>query len=387
MRSDHGEETTTVDWVVGSDGAHSTVRSLVGTALVGSFHGQHFVFADVDGETNLPKDALHMFAHRDGIAALFPMAGDRVRLLFEVPAPAPGTEPTLDDVQRLVDERLGSRLQVGSSHWLTYFEVHHGQVPRYRFDRVLLAGDAAHIHSPAGGQGMNTGMQDAANLAWKLALVAQRRADPSLLDSYETERYPIAASVVRMTTAMTAAMTAHGVAGVIRGWALFAAGHTSTITDAAAARLAELTVGYPHSAIVGHAYSHHTRALHPGAHAPEVPGLQGPDGDPVAIGDLLQQPGHLVLARSHDLDLITGLVNALGDLGTVFHVVDDRGQNGAVPNSLVDPGGELAKAYGLGDDGFVAIRPDGYIGFLATPADPGALHRYLGEHLAVSAGH
>jgi 2-polyprenyl-6-methoxyphenol hydroxylase-like FAD-dependent oxidoreductase len=76
-------------------------------------------------------------------------------------------------------------------NWLVYFEVHHGQVPRYRFGRAFLAGDAAHIHSPAGGQGMNTGIQDAVNLAWKLALVATGRAGATLLDSYDAERYPV----------------------------------------------------------------------------------------------------------------------------------------------------------------------------------------------------
>jgi len=170
-------------------------------------------------------------------------------------------------------------------------------------------------------------------------------------------------------------------------WALFAAGHTSALRDTAAARMAELTVGYPHSAIVGHSYSHHARGLHPGAHAADVPGLQRPDTGPVAIGDLLRQPGHLVLACSRDLDRIAAVGDALGDLGTVLHVVHDGGQAGAVSARVVDTDGAFARTYGLGEDGFVAIRPDGYIGYLATPADPAALRRYLVDHLAISTGH
>ncbi|OLT14096.1 hypothetical protein BJF78_20080 [Pseudonocardia sp. CNS-139] len=103
-----------------------------------------------------------------------------------------GRDATLETAQRLVDERLGGWWRLSEPRWLTYFEVHHGQVPQYRHGRVLLAGDAAHIHSPAAGQGMNTGIQDAVNLAWKLALVATGRADARLLDSYHDERHPVA---------------------------------------------------------------------------------------------------------------------------------------------------------------------------------------------------
>ena len=104
-------------------------------------------------------------------------------------------------------------MKVRNPRWLTYFEIHHAQVPRYRFGRVLLAGDAAHIHSPAGAQGMNTGIQDAANLAWKLALVAQGRAARTLLDTYDDERHPVGAAVVRTTTTMTNVGTATGPRG------------------------------------------------------------------------------------------------------------------------------------------------------------------------------
>jgi 2-polyprenyl-6-methoxyphenol hydroxylase-like FAD-dependent oxidoreductase len=183
--------------------------------------------ADVDVDTAFPPDAIRMFQHPDGMAMLFPMAGERARVMFFVEPPAADAgDPTLEQIQALADDRMAGRVQVRNPRWLTYFEVHHAQVPRYRLGRVLLAGDAAHIHSPAGAQGMNTGIQDAANLAWKLALVAQGRAGAELLDTYDDERHPIGAEVVRTTTMMTNVGTATGPEAVVRNLGLFLVGHS-----------------------------------------------------------------------------------------------------------------------------------------------------------------
>ena len=151
--------------------------------------------ADVEVETELAPDTGRMFTHPEGLAMLFPLRGARVRLIFLVDDPGPGaTAPTLAQIDALARERMAGKVRVTASHWLTYFEIHHAQVPQYRHGRVLLAGDAAHIHPPASGQGMNTGIQDAVNLAWKLALVSTGRADESLLDSYHDERHPVGAA-------------------------------------------------------------------------------------------------------------------------------------------------------------------------------------------------
>src|SRR4051794_20976816 len=173
-RKDGSTEQSTVSWVVGCDGGHSKARELAPTKLEGSFHGVTFILADVDADWAVDPGAIGIHLHPDGIAGSFPLHPPRVRLVLEVRDDVPpGTEPALEDVQRLTASRIDSSAQLSNPRWLTYFQIHHGQVPRYRFDRVLLAGDAAHIHSPAGGQGMNTGLQDADNLAWKLALVAR----------------------------------------------------------------------------------------------------------------------------------------------------------------------------------------------------------------------
>ncbi|GAA1838811.1 hypothetical protein GCM10009836_17290 [Pseudonocardia ailaonensis] len=345
-----GGRTIRAGWVVGADGGHSTTRALVGTTLHGGFHGQHFAMADVDVDTPFAPDAIRMFIHPDGMGMLFPLAGDRARVMFEVAEPGPG-DPTLAQIQALADTRTGGRIAVRNPRWLTYFEVHHAQVPQYRFGRVFLAGDAAHIHSPAGAQGMNTGIQDAANLAWKLALVVRGRAAEVLLDSYDAERHPVGAAVVRETTLLTNVGTASGPVAAIRNTALFLLGHAHAIGDAAAAKMAEVTIGYPKSGLSrqhGHA---HVRC---GQHAPD------PESLPVPLEELLTEPGLLLLvAASTPTDELAAV---LGDLGRVVGVPDDV----------------FAATYGCG---LALVRPDGYLGLVADSTDPAVLRSYLADTL------
>ena len=173
LEKDGSTEQASASWVIGADGAHSAVRKLVGTKLAGSFVGERFLLGDVDAEHSLDLESMHTFFSPDGPVIVLPMRDGRMRFLAEV-HDAPGTpmnmNPTQDELQAILDQRIGG-IRVLRSHWLTGFEIHHARVPAYRWGRVFLAGDAAHIHSPAGGQGMNTGMQDAFNLAWKLAAV------------------------------------------------------------------------------------------------------------------------------------------------------------------------------------------------------------------------
>jgi 2-polyprenyl-6-methoxyphenol hydroxylase-like FAD-dependent oxidoreductase len=361
-------------WVVGADGGHSTVRSAVGTALHGVFKGETFVFADVSAETDLSTDTTRMFAHPDGLSGTFPMNGGRTRFLFQVAKPEPGAVPTLEQVQNLVDQRMGGRWKLTKSYWLTYFEVHHGQIPQYRSGRVLLAGDAAHIHSPAGGQGMNTGIQDAVNLAWKLALVSTGRAHADLLDSYQAERHPVGATVIRQTNIMTKVMASTGAAAQLRNIGLFLLGHSTALGDAIMSNLAEVTINYRTSPIIKDHRRQRSATVHPGDHLSEVAGLTHPDGTPAFLGDLLQHPGHVILLSGQDRATADALRANLSDLGTVTPVVADAG--GAVRGSIVDAAGELGRRYGTGGNGMVIVRPDGYIGTIAHPADNDAITAY-----------
>ena len=384
LRSGDGERTARVGWVVGADGGHSPTRHLVGTRLEGDFHGQTFAMADVEVDTDLSRDTIRMFTHADGMGIFFPLLGTRARIMFFVDPPGPAAgDPTLEQIQALADARMGGRLRVHDPRWLTYFEIHHAQVPQYRHGRVLLAGDAAHIHSPAGAQGMNTGIQDAANLGWNLALVARGRAYAALLDSYHDERHPVGADVVRTTTVLTEVGTASGAAASVRDAALFLIGHARRLGDALAAKTAEVTIAYRDSALSVQHGGRHRGAVRAGDHAPDPDGLRRPDGGPVTVEQLLATPGLLLLARTDDADTVDALRQELGDLGRVVQVVPAAGA-AAGDDVVVDPDGVVGARYGLSPEGLALVRPDGYLGLVADTADADLVRRYLTDTLGVA---
>ena len=210
--SDGREEAVEAPWLIGCDGAHSTVRHGLDLAFRGSAQGDDWILADVclEGGRKPPDDEIAPYLHDDGPFVVFPMPDGRARVVAAVGKtdPAhPRPEPTLDDVQTLIDRRAGGGFRASDPVWLSNFRINERKVAEYRQGRVFLAGDAAHVHSPAGGQGMNTGMQDAINLAWKLALVARSEARVALLGSYSPERSKVGDMVLRNASLLTGLAT------------------------------------------------------------------------------------------------------------------------------------------------------------------------------------
>ena len=201
-----GERTVRADWVVGCDGAHSLVRRRLGVSFDGDDYAQDWLMAEVRTESPLRHDHFHVFAHTAAPLPMFPLPEDRWRVFVpQVPRPASTGErqpPTMDEIERLVAERGPGGLRLTDPTLLATFRAYRRRAAAMRQGRVFVAGDAAHIHSPAGGQGMNTGLQDAVNLGWKLALVASGQAPSALLDTYQAERGPIADGVLAFTHAI-----------------------------------------------------------------------------------------------------------------------------------------------------------------------------------------
>ena len=195
-------------WVVGCDGAHSRVRKAAGIGFPGVPLIERFIVADLHADLPLPRDAVSAWLAGDRMFALFPLPGGD---LWRVLAPEPDGATDEMDMESLVTALLPENTGLPAAaitgfEWTSRFRIHRRLAGTYRSGRVLLAGDAAHIHSPMGGQGMNTGMGDAENLAWKLALVERGRAGEALLDTYEAERRPIALEVLGNTSSMTRTM-------------------------------------------------------------------------------------------------------------------------------------------------------------------------------------
>jgi 2-polyprenyl-6-methoxyphenol hydroxylase-like FAD-dependent oxidoreductase len=196
-------ETIDTDYVVGCDGAHSSVRAHAGITFAGGAYPQTFVLADLDAE-GLEAGAAHVHLSGAGMLFFFPLAQPAPwRLLgMQTPADHARSEPEPPDVaelQALADADTAGEVRLRDPMWATYFRLQHRHATSYRSDRVFLAGDAAHVHSRAGAQGVNTGIQDAWNLGWKLALVTNGTANPALLDTYQTERQPVGRYVLRFT--------------------------------------------------------------------------------------------------------------------------------------------------------------------------------------------
>jgi 2-polyprenyl-6-methoxyphenol hydroxylase-like FAD-dependent oxidoreductase len=206
-----GEETCEASYLAGCDGARSAVREAIGTGFPGGTYRQLFYVADIEAEGPPIDGELHVGLDQADFLAIFPLAGTgRARLIGTVRDERADHPETLkfNDVSTRAIENL--KVKVRKVNWFSTYHVHHRVTEHFRKGRAFLLGDAAHIHSPAGGQGMNTGIGDAINLAWKLAAVVGGRATDLLLDTYEAERIGFARRLVATTDRAFSVATADG---------------------------------------------------------------------------------------------------------------------------------------------------------------------------------
>jgi 2-polyprenyl-6-methoxyphenol hydroxylase-like FAD-dependent oxidoreductase len=203
-------EVVHTNYLIGCDGAHSIIRKQLGLSFEGSkYAGEQFIQADAKIRWTLPKGTSHLFLTSEGYMMAIEMPDDIVRIFISLPdklTDAPVEEhgasedaPSLQEVQDAFNSLGGVDAQLYDPVWVARYRTSHRRVDRFREGRIFLAGDAGHIHVPLGGQGMNTGIQDAFNLAWKLAYTLQNKAHPALLDSYNSERVPVAEALLAGT--------------------------------------------------------------------------------------------------------------------------------------------------------------------------------------------
>jgi 2-polyprenyl-6-methoxyphenol hydroxylase-like FAD-dependent oxidoreductase len=243
-------ETLTAAFVVGCDGAHSAVRHLLNLPFEGATYDGLFMLADIDTNDALPADELQLCPSELGPAAIFPMSASRRRVVATVDR-ANGKTPSLEFVRQILSQRAPAAIEARALHWSSYFQVHHRQVADMRVGRIFIAGDAAHIHSPFGGQGMNTGLHDVWNLAWKLDLTLRGHGNDRLLQSYTAERRPVIAQVIQTTHLLTKAMgTPNRFAQALRDTVIPLVSRLAPFQHAFVDRLSELSVAYRKSPIV-----------------------------------------------------------------------------------------------------------------------------------------
>ncbi|MBS7700736.1 MULTISPECIES: FAD-dependent monooxygenase [unclassified Chelatococcus] len=254
--ADGQEQTERFQWLIACDGAHSTVRHRLGFTFSGDTMANDWTLGDFHlSEAPFPPSELATCWHEDGVIVFLPMSSNRYRLIASLgPSTSEAPVPlTREEFQAVADRRGPGGFVLTDTIWTTAFRINERQVADYRSGRVFLAGDAAHVHSPAGGQGMNTGMQDAFNLAWKLALVCHGLATaPALLDSYSIERKAVGASVIQSSGRLTKASVLHShTAQSLRNLFAHAMMGLSPVRRAIVDAMAEVSIGYAQSPLNG----------------------------------------------------------------------------------------------------------------------------------------
>ncbi|MBV6695885.1 FAD-dependent monooxygenase [Kitasatospora aureofaciens] len=355
VRRGDGTAAIRARYLVGCDGGRSAVRKLTGIPFLGeTWEEERFLMGSmyIDG---LDPDALHVWNHHQlgaGALALVPMRQDGQWAVHASVSPDEhGGLPaaSLDNFRQLFAERAGlPGVRLHGLTWSSVWRPTVRMVERYRSGRVFLAGDAAHCHSAAGGQGMNTGIQDAHNLSWKLA-AALRGAPDALLDSYQAERVPVARAVLAASSAQHRALFAGGGAQKL-------ADQFMNLTNTGGADLTGLSISY-RGGPLGHDLDSAT-GIRAGDRAPDAPCLT-PDG-PTRLFDLFRGPHFTLLT---------------------FTEATDRPAPAPLPGlrraTVHDPDGHARHAYGLTGDATVLVRPDGYISLTAASAPAPDLTTHL----------
>jgi 2-polyprenyl-6-methoxyphenol hydroxylase-like FAD-dependent oxidoreductase len=382
--ADGKEETIQADWLVGADGAHSVVRENLGILFAGKTYRESLFVLDCKVSLNLRSDEMSIVISDKAFTGFFPLPNGRCRVLGTVPKECEGRDSiSFEDVATNFAERVNMDVSLSDPEWISLYHSHHRAVSTFRKGRCFVAGDAAHLHSPVGAQGMNTGLQDAYNLAWKLALVAQRKAKETLLDTYNDERITIAHNLVRTTDRAFNYVNSQSPAlktfrmrimpSVIRAlWPM--ARRLRAIRELGFKTVSEIGIHYrqsplsqegPHSRFPG-------SAPKPGDRVPYLPSADH------SIGTRELTRGtkfHFILFCGHD------------------HAEEARrmtqGLEAVYPNLIefeaIPPTTDTAKLYqtfGIRKQGYYFVRPDSYIGYRSGTIETAHFEKYLKQFLA-----
>ena len=342
-------ETVTIRWLVGCDGGQSTVRKQAGIDFTGeTFEDIRMMVADIEVD-GLDRSAWQMWRHNEGFAALCPLPSTNLFQFQASIAHGQNADLSIENIRNILNRRSGDENLIPRNlAWSSLWRANVRIVDRYREGNILLAGDAAHVHSPAGGQGMNTGIQDAYNLGWKLA-AAIKHGTPALLDTYETERRPVALDVLALSnTRLNQAL------------------EQKTIPVQRDASVSQFGVSYRGSSLTRDDRDA-TYVIRAGDRAPDAPGLKTVLGT-VRLFDLLRGTSFVLLQFGRADDTLGSHV----DLRCLRVVEEATGGD-----EVVDVKGFLSEAYQASENTLILIRPDGYIGAISDRGDTSVVQDYL----------
>jgi 2-polyprenyl-6-methoxyphenol hydroxylase-like FAD-dependent oxidoreductase len=396
-RADQSIEKAAYKYVVGCDGAHSSVRHLLEIPFEGDQYPIGFMLGDVVLDCGLPRGMmLRSITPRPGGAPDFFVAialPERNRYRVSMLAPprssdaaaaehglqTEGVAPTLEELQAVADRLFPTKVTLSDLRWSSNFRISMRLAARYREGRAFLAGDAAHIHPPTGGQGMNTGIQDSYNLAWKMALVLKGGASPRLLDTYEAERRPVGADVVSRTRSASEQFGRKQQAQDERRV------DTQVLINYRQSALSRNEPGEPLNQF-------DDLLVQAGDRAPDCLGLRRENiRAPFRLFDVLRGPEFVLLLyiektlEPQEIDRLEGIARRLKTASSrAVRVVaifspDAKSSDIVGVPTLIDSEGEFADVYKPGPNAAYLIRPDGYVGYYGHPMTEESLTRYFAE--------
>lgn len=378
--ADDREEHIRSSYLVACDGSHSAVRQSLGVPFEGREVDYIIFLADVKLDRHFNKARISNYTSTRGFLSVLPFLGDYARIFavdFIKQDKAEGDALTLIDLQETIDAIAPFKLKLAEPRWITRFRSPSREVPSNRYGSVFFAGDAAHAHSPAGGQGMNNGLQDAFNLSWKLAMVLREDCPDALLDTYDFERHPIDHDAQRKTDLMFDSFTLRNrVLKAIRNVAIRTFIPLPSVQRKLAADLSGIGVTYGGTQLYRHRQRMHSGTrIKPGDRLPDVE-LWTASQSFSRLYELLREPGYVLLASLQTRNLpirrseLKALILSIRDkFGTTVRsfIVLDEGMPGELEDwapVLVDFKGQFRSRISSDAECVFLVRPDGYLAFV-----------------------
>jgi 3-(3-hydroxy-phenyl)propionate hydroxylase len=337
-------------YVIACDGAHSKVRKELGIKFRGLKYGENFVLSDINIKINKNKSSVMVYANKDGVLAFFPLPHkNRYRLIATMPKKT--NETSLEMLQEIVNKRAGKYIKISNPIWTSMFSIHKRMVPRMRHGNIFLLGDAAHIHSPVGGQGMNIGIHETDNLGWKLKLILEGASD-KLLDTFNEERYPIVKEILKGTDVATKfALSNNYFLLLLKSLLLPVIDLVKPIKKELVRNMSELLINYENSSIVKENWKS-TKGIKAGYRALDIKISKKKQ-----LFDVLKKGRHCILIFGN-----SGKFRKLSKFSEVYSV------------KVKSKAGRL---YGVEKEGIYIIRPDGYVGYRCDELNLGGCEGYF----------
>ncbi len=394
INTPRGIEAVSCNWLIAADGAHSTARHLLNIPFAGEALAQHFMVADVHANQIANADAANLFFGKINTMAVFPIRPQIYRLVLDLPQSDLPEVINQDYIQNLVDQCCHKPFKIDTLVWHSKFSINTRMINQLKSERVFFMGDAAHIHSPAGGQGMNTGMQDAYNLAWKLAMTCKQQTKKSILTSYQAERIPVIKDVLEISERMTKfGFLKNSLFNCLRRQMLKRVSRNKRLHALFINRMSQLSLHYSQSPIICYHYRASRQAPRPGTLTPDV-NYTTSSGQPARLKtELRGLQHHLLLFCSSQFSE----QDEAAILDTL-EIIQSRYRKTIKPIIIVTKAAEhkfnqldavkifdldliIHRTYGVNRSSQFLIRPDNYIAYATNNLDSGKLIGFIGNIL------